>query len=60
MNLISCDQRCRYQKDGYCVREGTTNITGSPDDGCLFYERETDDGQQNGGPESSGPPPAIL
>ncbi len=37
MSLITCDDDCIYQKDGYCILESPTIITNNSSTGCVHY-----------------------
>ncbi len=37
MSLISCDDCCIYQKDGYCTLETPTAVNNSTAVGCAHY-----------------------
>ncbi|MGI5893165.1 MAG: hypothetical protein ACOX6P_01070 [Candidatus Merdivicinus sp.] len=37
MNLVTCSENCRYQKDGMCTRTGAAP-TASQIAGCCYYE----------------------
>lgn len=37
MNLICCNEHCKYQKDGYCFLENPGTIYISESD-CCYYE----------------------
>lgn len=40
MNMILCGEKCRHQKDGYCMLDDLTNAR-SEDGGskCAYFER---------------------
>ncbi|MBR2176879.1 MAG: hypothetical protein IJ861_08035 [Clostridia bacterium] len=35
MTLISCDEKCIYQSDGYCKLDMTAAVTNCTDSGCM-------------------------
>ena len=35
MNLIGCNERCKYQKDGYCILTSPALVTRS--NGCVHF-----------------------
>lgn len=39
MNMISCGERCKHQKNGYCVLDGRAKITNSVSSACRYYEQ---------------------
>lgn len=39
MNLICCDQKCLYQKEGYCTLNEITQLTKSPQGGCGYFRQ---------------------
>lgn len=39
MNLIPCDKDCINQVEGYCNLAGITNVTGTTEKGCLYYQK---------------------
>ena len=39
MNLICCDQNCRYQKEGYCTLNEITQLAQFPRGGCGYYRQ---------------------
>jgi len=45
MNLITCDQNCKHQQEGYCNMGGISNLTGSVESKCGYFERAVDSGQ---------------
>jgi len=42
MNLITCDQNCAYQKDGYCRLSGAAPVSAAPVAGCSYYQKRPD------------------
>ncbi len=40
MNLIVCDENCRWQKEGYCTLDDLTRISGGKESLCRHYEKE--------------------
>ena len=41
MNIVTCGENCRYQKDGYCVLE-ELNHSASSCSLCKYYEKMKD------------------
>lgn len=39
MNMISCGERCRHQKNGYCMLDGRAKITDSAESGCCYFQQ---------------------
>ncbi len=38
MNLILCNEKCRYQKEGYCGLEGSAKITNALTSPCCYFD----------------------
>lgn len=38
MNLVWCDQACKYQKDGCCHLKSTYAIISSEQQGCCYFQ----------------------
>ncbi|MBQ2756153.1 MAG: hypothetical protein IJF27_05730 [Oscillospiraceae bacterium] len=37
MNLITCDNRCIHQKDGYCCLDPAHLLSSAKTDGCCYF-----------------------
>jgi len=38
MNMIICNEKCRHQKEGYCVLTGMAQITNALASPCCYFE----------------------
>jgi hypothetical protein len=37
LNMILCDKQCRHQKEGYCLLEDISSLTGILGEPCGYY-----------------------
>ncbi len=42
MNLISCNYNCKYQRDGYCYLNDTSNAKHTGTSSCIYFDPPDD------------------